>query len=439
MTDATTLEPGIDRRSDAAQPLQLLIACIRGEPGGSLARAGTPLTPDGVFGRGDGDGSEPRCALAPALASPHLSRRQLRVAHAGARLHVENLGRATLRHNGRPTAQATLASGDVLTLDDVAVFVAAPWQPGVDGSADGLVGQSPAMGALLERLAFTARQRGHVLVLGPSGAGKERVAQALHRRSGRAGPLVARNAATIPQSLLDVELFGHVKNYPNPGMVERGGLVGEADGGTLFLDEIGEIDDAMQAHLLRLLDSGEYQRLGDPKTRRADLRVIAATNRSEFELKPDLRARFRHVLRVPPLCDRRGDIPLLLDHLARRAFAESPELTRFAPRGGPEVHPDFVAALLTAPLPLQVRELDVLLWESFAESPGDTLLPPPSLTEAAETADPAAATEWDDVTPERAQDALARCDGSVERAARELGLRNRYVLRRLLKKWGVTA
>src|SRR5262249_46286359 len=147
--------------------------------------------------------------------------------------------------------------------------------------ADGFVGESPAAWDLRDRLAFIGPQAGHVLLVGESGVGKELAARALHARSRRSRrPLVSRNAATLPEALIDAELFGHARDYPNAGMPERAGLVGEADGGTLFLDEIGELPEARQAHLLRLLDGGEYQRLGDPRVRRADVRFIAATNRA---------------------------------------------------------------------------------------------------------------------------------------------------------------
>jgi two-component system nitrogen regulation response regulator GlnG/two-component system response regulator HydG len=157
-----------------------------------------------------------------------------------------------------------------------------------------MIGESPAAWDLREQLAAGAVQGAHVLLLGESGAGKELAARALHALSARsAGPFVARNAATIPDSLVDAELFGTAKNYPNSGSPERVGLVGEADGGHLMLDEIGELSDVHQAHLLRLLDrGGEYHRLGESHTRLSDLRLIAATNRYPASLKHDLLARF---------------------------------------------------------------------------------------------------------------------------------------------------
>src|SRR5262249_39430583 len=137
--------------------------------------------------------------------------------------------------------------------------------------ADGLVGESPAMWALRGAIAAAARRDLHALVLGPSGTGKELVARAIHARSARSGrPLVARNAATIPESLMDAELFGNVRSYPNPGTPERAGLIGQAHRSTLFLDEIAELPVSLQAHLLRVLDEGDYQRLGEATARKSD-------------------------------------------------------------------------------------------------------------------------------------------------------------------------
>ena len=121
------------------------------------------------------------------------------------------------------------------------------------------------------------------MLLGETGTGKELAARAVHRFSTRADrPLVARNAATMPAGLIDAELFGNARNYPNPGMAERPGLVGQADGGFLFLDEIGELPSELQAHLLRVLDAGgEYQRLGESRVRRSDFRLLAATPSSK--------------------------------------------------------------------------------------------------------------------------------------------------------------
>ena len=168
-----------------------------------------------------------------------------------------------------------------------------------------------------------AARREHVLVLGESGTGKELVAQAIHALGPRSGRrLVARSAATVPATLIDAELFGNAPSYPNAGMAERPGLVGEADGSTLFLDEIGELPVELQTHLLRLLDGGDYQRLGDARRRTADLRVVGATNRPTGQLKADLAARFPLRVHAPGLHERRDDVMLVARHVLRELVEE---------------------------------------------------------------------------------------------------------------------
>ena len=174
-------------------------------------------------------------------------------------------------------------------------------------------------------MAFAAQAASHVLITGASGVGKELAARAVHALSARAdGPWVSRNAATLPDGLADAEFFGNAANYPNPGMPERPGLVGEAAGGTLFLDEIGELSEPLQAKLLRVADAGEYQRLGEATPRHADFVLVGATNRDPSSLKHDLAARFPVRLHVPGLAERREDIPLIAEALLQRAVAKMP-------------------------------------------------------------------------------------------------------------------
>jgi two-component system nitrogen regulation response regulator GlnG/two-component system response regulator HydG len=241
------------------------------------------------------------------------------------------------------------------------------------------------MWALRDRVAFFAARDVHVLLLGESGTGKELVARAIHALSPRRGrPLVSRNAATLPAGLVDAGLFGNVKNYPQAGMPERPGLIGEAEGGTLFLDEIGELPLELQTHLLRVLDNrGEYQRLGEATRRSTDFRLIAATNRSPDEMRSDLLARMSLRLMLPGLNDRREDIPLLIRHLLRRiALRDGGIRQRFfaqeqLPEGGtklePRVAPSLVRALCAHRYSTNVREIDAILWQSLSSSEGDTL------------------------------------------------------------------
>jgi two-component system response regulator HydG len=278
-----------------------------------------------------------------------------------------------------------------------------------------------------------------VLLHGESGTGKELAARAVHTLSPRArAPFIARNAATLPAGLIDAELFGNAKNYPNPGMNERGGLIGEADGGTLFLDEIAEIPVEQQAHLLRVLDGdGEYQRLGEAHSRRSDFILVGATNREVSALKHDLGARLTLRLELPPLAARREDIPLLVRHLLLLAAKKSPRIgERFVQesKGGRldvRVDPALIEELLVRAYETHIRELDALLWRAMAGSPGDTVLLTPELRKESRGRE----TE---PTAEQIRAAIKGA-GNVQSAARALGLKSRYALYRLMKRHGIAS
>ena len=347
-----------------------------------------------------------------ALSNRRLSREQLRITRAAAGLRVQGIGRLPSSVNGKTATDPVLQFGDVLAVGHQLLLLvverpsplpsllsATVQHPFGEPDAAGIVGESPVAWALRDRLAFIGARREHALVLGPSGSGKELAARALHLGSARRdGPLVARNAATIPESLIDAELFGNSRDYPNPGMAARPGLVGEADGGTLFLDELGELPESHQAHLLRLLDSGgEYHRLGEARARRSDLRLVSATNRDPGELKHDLLARLTLRVSIPGLDRRPEDIPLLTRHLLAAAAREDAALRgRFFERELPErprVALDLLAGLLRHPYTHHVRELRALLWTAMASSPDDTLRLTDEVREALgdqASADPAA-------------------------------------------------
>jgi len=320
--------------------------------------------------------------------------------------------------------------------------------PGAFGEADahGLVGESPAIWELRDRCALVGSLSAHVLLLGASGTGKELVAHAIHAQSRRRGAkLVARNAATFPAGLIDAELFGNLAGYPNPGMSERPGVIGEADGGTLFLDEIAEMPPELQSHLLRVLDdAGDYARLGEARRRHADLRVIAATNRSPDSLKHDLAARLALRLVLPALDARREDVPMLARHLLRRhARKDAPIGVRFfaswdGTTGEPRLAPALVRALVAHRYTTNVRELDALLLRALVASRGATLeLPDDLATDLARARPPRPRPASPAYSAEQIRDALARCGGVREKAWRELGMANRYVLKRLMKKYGI--
>jgi Nif-specific regulatory protein len=221
-----------------------------------------------------------------------------------------------------------------------------------------IVGRGPAMRAVLDKVQQVARTRAAVMLRGESGTGKEMIARALHRFSPRADkPFIGLNCAALPDTLLEAELFGHDKGAFTGAGGERKGRFEMADGGTLFLDEIGEISPTFQAKLLRVLQEGQFERLGSSKTRTVDVRIIAATNRNleqavaEGTFRADLYYRINVVtLVLPPLRERREDIEPLARHFLERFNQENGESLGFD---------DDALALLTAcAFPGNVRELE---------------------------------------------------------------------------------
>ncbi|MDX2183514.1 MAG: sigma-54 dependent transcriptional regulator [Gemmatimonadaceae bacterium] len=188
-----------------------------------------------------------------------------------------------------------------------------------------IVGESYAIRALREQIAKVAATPARVLITGENGTGKELVARAVHRDSPRArGPFVEVNCAAIPAELIESELFGHVKGSFTGAIADRAGKFEQADGGTLFLDEIGDMASAAQAKVLRALQEGEITRIGGTQSIRVDVRVLAATNKrledeiAEGRFREDLFYRLNVVpLHVPPLRERRDDVPRLVEHFVR--------------------------------------------------------------------------------------------------------------------------
>jgi DNA-binding NtrC family response regulator len=453
----------------SAEQVGLVIVWSYSEPGrlGEVAFLPVASGP-ALLGRGPGDPGDPAPRLrfvrqrpggeqpTPPLEGPALSRAQILLDPGIDAVRIERLGRCRTLVRGEPVDRAVVRPGDLIFLDGelLLLCVERPRRLPAPGSyppahafgeadAHGLVGESPAAWALRERIEFVGPRGPHVLVLGETGTGKELVALALHARSPRARrPIVSRNAATFPPGLIDAELFGNARNYPNPGLAERPGLLGEANGSTLFLDEIGEMPPELQAHLLRVLDAGgEYQRLGEATVRTTDVRLVAATNRPSSALKHDFLARLQITITVPGLDARREDIPLLARHLLRRTAASDPALAErfFSKNGGalePRVSPLLMAELVRHTYTRHVRELQALLWASSASSPRNFL----DLTgevRALLVPAPSAAERSAPPTAEEIRACLERCDGSVSRAYRELALSSRDALYRLMKKHGI--
>ncbi len=219
-----------------------------------------------------------------------------------------------------------------------------------------LIGRSPAMVHLLDRIATIAHSEAAVMITGESGTGKELVAHRLHELSQRAGkPFIAVNCAAFPETLLEAELFGYERGAFTGAVKRREGRFKAADGGTLFLDEVAEIPPLAQAKLLRVLQEGNFEPLGTNATVKADVRVISATHRNlklniaEGRFREDLYYRLNVLtIPIPPLRDRRGDLPILVE-----AF-----LRRFAPKDPPSLSPTAWAALSEYAFPGNVRELE---------------------------------------------------------------------------------
>ncbi len=224
---------------------------------------------------------------------------------------------------------------------------------------DLIVGASPVMGRILEMVAVAARTEIPVLILGESGTGKELVARAVHYTGGRAArPFITVNCGAIPETLMEDELFGHVRGAFTGAASDKRGVFEEAEGGTLFLDEIGELYPSCQVKLLRVLQEQEVRRLGDTRSRKVNVRVIAATNRDLGRDMADKRFRedlFHRIsvlpVTMPPLRERREDLPLLVDHFLRRFNRELGRSIRgFTPRA--------IERLKAHPWPGNVRELE---------------------------------------------------------------------------------
>jgi nitrogen regulation protein NR(I) len=234
--------------------------------------------------------------------------------------------------------------------------------PDGDGGVDYIVGRSAAMQDVCKDVGRVARRDVTVLILGESGTGKELVARAIYQHSDRADrPFLAINCAAIPETLLESELLGHERGAFTGADRKRIGKFEQANGGTLFLDEIGDMTPATQAKVLRLLQEQQFERLGGQETIRTDVRIIAATNQDLESLvaagkfRTDLYYRLNvFPIRLPPLRERREDIPLLIEHFVRRFSG---------PLGKPvrSVAPDAMRLLTAHDWPGNVRELQSVI------------------------------------------------------------------------------
>jgi DNA-binding NtrC family response regulator len=246
---------------------------------------------------------------------------------------------------------------------------------------DGLIGRSGVMRDLLQLLELVATTSSTVLITGETGTGKELAARAIHHNSPRrANRFVAINCSAIPETLLEAELFGHVRGAFTGAVGTRPGRLEQAHKGTLFLDEVGTMSPALQAKLLRVLQEREFERVGDSHTIKIDVRVIAATHSdltkmvAEGTFREDLFYRLNVIpVQLPPLRDRREDIPLLVQHFLQKLGPESG-------RASVTVSQEALRRLMAYPWPGNVRQLENAVERALAFSHGRTQIDVQDLT-----------------------------------------------------------
>jgi two-component system, NtrC family, response regulator AtoC len=395
----------------------------------------------------------------------------------GAELRIEDLGAANgtqvqLRSSAvrgqteslTPLRRESLriAAGDRIVLGSVSVIVGRRMEPGNGARPGEPIVRDRKMTELYAELDHAAASSINVLLLGETGVGKEVLARALHARSRRAsGPFIAINCAALPETLLEAELFGHERGAFTGATQARPGLFESADGGTLFLDEVGELPMTTQAKLLRVLEDRKVVRVGGRTDRPFDVRFVAATNRDleaaaeRLEFRSDLYFRFAGlVLTIPPLRERRAEIVALARAFLDDASAELEQQPL-------ELEPEAIAALERYAWPGNVRELKNAMQRAAALARGSQISPehlPERLrrvsaapTAALATAAPVEAArtqmsvraesagddmarlrrEMKDVERTRILEALDRCAGNQTRAAVELGISRRTLVKRL--------
>ena len=296
-----------------------------------------------------------------------------------------------------------------------------------------LIAESRAMAPVLEIIERVAASDANVLITGEHGTGKEVVARWLHAASDRsARPLVIVNAGGITESLFESELFGHVKGAFTDAKTDRTGCFELAHGGTLFLDEIANVPLKQQAKLLRVLETGELQRVGSSKTRHVDVRVLSATNANISEevadgaFREDLLYRLNTVeIDLPPLRDRREDIPLLADYFLRsQAERYRKPASRF--------EADAMQALLEHPWPGNVRELQHVIERTVLMARGATIsVEDLGLRTKTDGGGQLEGMKLEEAERYLIQKALDRHEGNVSQAAEALGLSRSALYRRL--------
>ncbi len=313
----------------------------------------------------------------------------------------------------------------------------------------GILGRSRPMQALFQMLETVARSNSTILITGETGTGKEVVARAIHHNSPRrANRFVAINCSAIPETLLEAELFGHVRGAFTGAVGARQGRFEQAHKGTLFLDEVGTMSTALQMKLLRALQEREFERVGDNQTIKVDVRVIAATNSdlgkmvSAGAFREDLYYRLNVIpIQLPPLRDRRDDIPILVKHFLEKFSASATLVSQGAMRH-----------LMAYPWPGNVRQLENAVERAVALSAGRETLDVADLPPEIQTTPQAAATPFVDfpdngldmpaylaaIEKDLIQRALDRTRGNRNRAADLLGIKRTTLVEKLRRRLGTS-
>jgi PAS domain S-box-containing protein len=308
-------------------------------------------------------------------------------------------------------------------------------------SLGNIVGDSQPMRKIYEAISHAASSNATVLVQGDSGTGKELVAGAIHYQSARANkPLVIVNCSALPDTLLENELFGHIKGAFTGAIKDRTGRFEEAHGGTIFLDEIGDISPIIQVKLLRVLQEHVIERIGESRPRKIDIRIIAATNRDLTQLvangafREDLYYRLKvFTITMPPLHERKSDIPGLVEHFIKR-------FNRETGRSISGITDDAMRLLLDYRWPGNVRELENAIEHAFVVCSGDCIqvfdLPVEVRRQSCEPVAQPGASKCESLTRDALLDLLQECGWNKSEAARRLGCSHTAVWKHM-KKWDI--
>lgn len=315
-----------------------------------------------------------------------------------------------------------------------------------------MIGQSPAMQRVNETIRMVAKTDLTVLITGESGTGKDLTARAVHALSNRSkGPFVAVNCPTVPENILESELFGYKKGAFTHATQNRIGLFQEADGGTIFLDEIGDVSPAIQTKLLRVLQEKEIKPLGDVHSIQVDVRILASTNQdlkakiARQEFREDFFYRLNVLpIHLPPLRERRQDIPLLVDHLLRKHC-------RALDKPVKAVSSELMNELQRRHWEGNIRELENVLIQGILFSPGDVIRPQDIDLQAQRLRSAPLEPETIGMPYKKAKEShlrrfnhayighlLHECQGNVTQAARLCGL-ERQALQQIMRRYGIDA